>query len=713
VRGTAKFLICLVIASVAAPLMLPASAADGSLVIMAGYEQRSYSPGELMNFTLYLFYDGEALSPQDPPVVSVMRDFERRLYTVPVVESGRGRYSGCYTVLAADAEGTGGVQLMAEASYAQSSGAGTETAWAWMDVSVALDELPKTSHAPRILARLIESSDSTIKPGTSLAFQCCVTLEGRPADPEGLAFIMRHDTDGPGISDTISPQRTGPGSYIVRYRVPQLNRSDHFYLDAVHANASTAQYTGAEVGLDFFQVIYHELKRTGTRIDYELLVSDRDGAPVNASSVRLDVSAGYDYPGTGPSAGESFTLDLGPTDKNGRIRSLLDIGGGGALAEISGWANTSRLSQRFFGSVEIFGGQQEQSFDSGSGFRVVRTGMEGELRPGGTVRLTYRASSDGRLLNDVLVDCYIEVSNIDASGINSIRIRGLRALTDDGGRFVLNFSFPAKEESIAQVTFLGPEEVFGYRPRDYDQVHVVPEAYTNATAAWVNASFSRAEPQNPLGASVWGPGLAAASMGWRFDYGVFGSEQRDWSVWTSMEWPLVPQTNGSLPLKGRMVLPAHLRTGLNITVSMRMTNSSGETSESDFGVQVKAPQEPAAGNDLCCLAGAAVVNIALLAFVTISYLSAKKAPPRKQFGELDVDERIGDILNPPEGGPPGRPAPLPFRAQLVQSVECAKCGRKIAKGNMALGCACGRKFHEHCLGDERKCVFCGREWSTR
>jgi hypothetical protein len=179
-----------------------------------------------------------------------------------------------------------------------------------------------------------------------------------------------------------------------------------------------------------------------------------------------------------------------------------------------------------------------------------------------------------------------------------------------------------------------------------------------------------------------------------------------------MEWPLLAPAGADQTVKGSIVVPAGLRTGLNITVLLRVANSSGERSDAAFTLRLKAPAEPAAGNDLCCLAGAAVVNIALFAFVFVQYRNAKKAPPPAQFGERQVDERIVDILNPP-GGPPARPPALPFKAELVQSVDCAACGRRIARGNMAWGCACGRKFHEHCLGVGDKCPSCGRAWSKR
>jgi len=710
VSGKANILLWLIMAAVAAPIVLPAASADGSLMMMAGYQQRSYTPGEAVNFTLYVFYNGEALSPPEPPVVSVTKNGDAALYTVPVVESGRGRFGGRYTVLAADIGGNGSIRLRADVGYTGEARHGRETARAWIYVAVDAGLLPGDSL--RVVARLVEYSNSPVRPGTDLAFECCVTADGGPADPDGLSFWMRHSVEWPGSSDRISPQRQGPGSYLVRYQIPRLNQSDRFFLDASWTNGKADQFTGAQVGLDLFQVVYHELGRTSTRVDYELLVSDHNGAGVNGSRVRVDISPGYGNDGTAGGSAGNVSVDLGLTDRNGRVRSLLDIGGFGDIASIRGWANTSRFSQEFSGSVVLSGGPKQQTIIPSGGFRVVRTALEGEPAPGSTIRLAYRASSDGQLLRDVPVDCYTEMSMTELSGPGSLSTVGQRVLTGYEGEFVLNLTFPAGVPSVALMTFVGPEGASGSRPRDSDAVRATGAGATDERAGWLNASFSRAEPGRTVTVLVRGPGLAAASGGWQFDFGASGSEQRQWSAWTSMEWPLVPQANGSLPLKGKMVLPARLRTGLNITISLRLVNSSGQISSAVFRVRVVSPRAPAAENDLCCLAGAAVVNIALLAFVMIQYMSAKKAPPRKQFGELEVDERIGDILNPP-GGPPTRPTALPFKAELVQSVDCAVCGRRIAKGNMAWGCACGRKFHEHCLPKDSKCAHCGREWTIR
>ena len=708
-RAGSGFIVWLALVALTAPLAFSPCGAEGSLVMFASYEPGAYSPGEPFNFMLYVFYNGAAVSPTDPPRVMVMDDSGTPVYSVPVSSSGRGRFAGRYTVLAADAGRSGTVRLMADAGYGGDSGTAFETARAWMEIGLDAGLAPK--QAPIVTARLMDSSDSSVLPGTKLAFECCVTQEGKPADPDGLVFRMRHSVAWPGDNSSIAPQRTGPGSYIVRYEIPRQNQSDRFFLDAGWANATGYQFTGAQVGLDLYQVVYHELGRTGTRVDYELFVSDRRGAAVNGSSVSIAVTPGLLGAGTGQMAGSAIEIDMGRTDSKGRVGSLLDLGGTGDVAYISGWANTSRFRQRFSGTVVLFGGLDGQQPVPAGGFRVVRTGLEGEALPGSTVRLGYRAFLDGRPLGDAPVDCYMIISRTGQPGTGIVSVNGQRLQTDDEGRLVLNISFPLGYASLATAAFVGPAGVTGARANDSDAIVAQPAAETSGSG-WVNASLSRAEPGKRLDVTVRGAGLASAIAGWRIDHGTSGAEQRQWSAWTSMEWPLKEGSGGGPPYKGGVVIPSCIRAGINITVGLRLANSSGDASEASLPARVKAAQEQPSGNDLCCLAAAAVVNIGLFAFVLIQYNNAKKAPPPTQFGDRPVDERIGDILNPP-GGQPDRVPTLPFKAELVQSVDCAICSRKIARGNMAWGCACGRKFHEHCLGDETKCAYCGRDWSKR
>ena len=700
-------IVLLALAALAAPLALPTGRAEGSLMIFAGFEEGTLPPGGQFNFTLYVFHNGAPVSPPEPPGVMVLDEKNMTIHPVPVAETGLGRYAGRYTVLAADAGASGSVRLVAEAAYPADSGTGGQTARAWMEVGV---DTGLAESVPIVTAHLADSSDSPVLPGTRLAFECCATLDGVPVDPAGLAFRMRHSVAWPGDNVNITPQRIGPGSYMVRYTVPKQNQSDRFFLDARWAGSAGNRFTGAEVGLDLYQVVYHELGRTGTRVDYELWVFDRGGAPVNASSVRLSIEPGGPGQGTGAAGGAAIDIDIGKTDASGRVRSFIDMGGAGDEAQIRGWANTSRFCQRFCATVALFGGQ-DGYWPPAAGFQVVRASMEGEALPGSMVNIHYVAYMDGRPLGDVPVDCYLRLSRTGTRGPAVVSVTGQRLHADDNGRLALNISFPSGHASVAMATFVGPAGVTGARASFSDEITAVPAAERGG-GWWVNATLSRAEPGRTLGVTVRGMGLAFAAAGWLIDHGPSGAEQRQWSAWTSMEWPLKRSTGGGPPLKGGVVIPSCIRAGTNITVRLRLANSSGEMSEASLPARVKAPSGQPAGNDLCCLATAAVVNIALFGFVLYQYNAAKKSPPAAPFGDRPVDERIGDILNPPQGA--AVPAPsLPFKAELVQSVDCAACGRKIARGNMALGCACGRKFHEHCLKDEAKCAFCGREWTKR
>lgn len=690
----------------AAPLLPAASADEGSLVMIAAYEQRDYVPGEVLNFSIYVFYKGESVDTDAPPVVTVLRDYSETLGRVPVTASAPGRYDGRYTVLAADATDGWQIYLRAGASYGSPLGAGYAQAATFIYVPLALRPSTPSPAAMKFNAHLMEASDTLPRPGSKLAFQCCVTIDGTPADPQGIRFYMDHDMRGAAGANTgqVQQERVGPGNYVLRYQIPSQNYSDRFLLYG-SVNGTDLVYAGAGISLDFYQLIYHELKRNGSRIDYELLVSDLGGNPVNGASVSLQISAGSYTPA------QTVRFDPGRTDRSGRLRSFLDLGELGGTAYITGWVNTSKASQRLSASL-LLPGQLDEGATPSSGFDVRSIRTEGELRPGATVHLVYQVSIDRLPLADAPVDCYIEMDKLAGTALTPLGVRGSRLVTDAEGLLDLTISFPSGFNSSAQLTFWGPDTGSTYN-NAMDVVMTYVHTPAVASPPWANATFSRAEAGSALRATVTGPGLAAASMSWDFDHGASGSQQQAWAAWSPHEWLLAPPSNNSIPLKGRMGLPHQLHVGANLTVHLTMFNSSGEPSLFDYPVRVKSPPEPQAESDLCCIAGAAVLNIALLAFVAISYLGSKRSPPRKGLEDLDVDERISEVMRPREKGPPGPQMALPFKAELAANAECASCGRKIARGNEAYGCVCGKRFHEHCLRDEKKCPNCGRDWTAK
>lgn len=696
--------LCLAMLVLAAAFLPAASAEEGSLVIIAAYEQRDYSPGEVLDLSIYIFYKGETVDPDAPPVVTVVRGTAETLDRVPVTASAPGRYDGRYTVLAADASDGWQIILKAEASYGRPLGTGYEQAQTFIYVPLAMRPATPPSGAVKFNAHLIQASDTLPRPGSKLAFQCCVTVDGTPADPQGLRFRMDHDLRGAADRGQVQQERIGPGNYMLKYQLPSQNYSDIFSLIGF-ANGTDPAYAGASISLDFYQLIYHELKSNGTRIDYELLVSDLGGSPVKGAYVSLRISAGSYDPA------RTVRFDPGRTDGSGRLRSFLDLGELGGTAYVSGWVNTSKASQRLSASV-LLPGPLDGGTPASAGFDVRRIRTEGTVRPGETVHLVYQASLDRRPLADAPVDCYIEMDRLAGDPVTPLSVQGQRLVTDAEGLLGLNLSFPPGFNSSARLTFWGPDTGSTYN-RDSDLVMVHVDAPAAPGTPWANATFSRAQPGLALRASVTGPGLAAASMSWGFDHGQSGSQQQAWAAWSPHVWLLAPPSNDSVPLKGMMGLPHQLHIGANLTVRLWLVNSSGEVSSFDYPVRVRSVPEPRSESDICCIAGAAVLNIALLAFVTISYFGSKRSPKSKGLEDLDVDERISEVMRPKEKGQPGPQMALPFKAELAANAECAVCGRKIARGNDAYGCVCGKRYHEHCLRNEKKCPNCGRDWGPR
>jgi hypothetical protein len=147
---------------------------------------------------------------------------------------------------------------------------------------------------------------------------------------------------------------------------------------------------------------------------------------------------------------------------------------------------------------------------------------------------------------------------------------------------------------------------------------------------------------------------------------------------------------------------------MNLTVQVYLQNASGVQSDFSVPLRVKAAVAATSGPDLCCITSIFVVNIVLIGLLFFNYIAARRKPGRNELENLGVDERIDEVLRASGGGQPG--LTLPIKVEMALSEDCMVCGRRIARGNLALRCVCGGRFHEHCTGDGSKCPSCGREW---
>jgi hypothetical protein len=531
----------------------------------------------------------------------------------------------------------------------------------------------------------------------------CATHDGAPLLPGDIRFRIEHQlTYGRSTSAEVASESPAPGSFLVRYTIPEQGHSDTFWLLADSFGTSDNHIT--QVDLDFFNVVYHEFGRNGSRVDFELLVSDRAGAPVNGSGVTLRLNPWQSRTG-------SVALDLGKTDKKGRVKGLFDLGPGVGELSIDGWANTSKRSQRFYSDVKLNNATRPYAYQRDS-FFIERLGSEGVFLPGGTAVLTSRATYHGEPVRLQMLDCYLQTYRGKSPGGVPAGARGLRVVTDNEGQFALNLSFPAGYESYTTITAVGPGNPYSADFETYtdpDTVQVPPANANAPSDSWANSTFSAAGAGRAVKICATAPPgeLAAAWAVWDFRYNET-DPSRPWAVWSTFTWYLQAQPSGTNPLQGQLVLPRHLKSGQNLTVNLGLLNASGQHSSAGFPLRVRQTPVAQPEADLCCITSIFIVNALLIALLFFNYMAGRRTVRKKELEQLGADGQIEAVLGASRAAP--RDLSLPIKVELAQSEDCTACGRKIAQGNLAWRCVCGARYHEHCAGGGQKCPSCGREW---
>ena len=689
-------MVILLLAGTAAPAM----AMTGPFMVFVTCEIRQYDPGEAVNFTIHTFARGKAAAPDGPPQVFVASG-PGAGRAVPVSATAPGEWSGSYVVLAADADGYGRIELDARA-YFRSLGGGDQPYSGSIYIDLADSPLPSATGGLSTRSFVLDCPDGAIRPGSRVTFQVCATFDGAPVPTGDIRFWMTFRSDaGAEERAEVLAEETGAGSFVVPYIIPKNAQSGNYWLHAACRGVTDRYLTS--VNLDFFNIIYHETARNGSAIGYELMVSDRSGNPVNGSAVTVWLRSNYWGLSTA-------ALELGKTDRSGKVRGMADPGPGVGYFSLTGWANTSKCSQFFSETVRV-SNATPPGYLSDYQLEIERLSPAGSLASGGEHALTYRAYFEGALLVRQGLDCYVQTyRGTERAGFPEA-VSGRRVATDGNGTFTINVTFPDGPSSYAYVTVVGPgPPVYAGYDSDYDQV-TVGAASAAPPESWAGATFSTARAGQAVSICASAPagGLVAARAIWSFSYNE-SQIDRPWLVLHTFNWYLPARSSGQSPLRGQLVLPRHLKSGQNLTVTVTFSNASGETAAAAFPLSVRpaaASEEPA---NLCCITSLFVGNAMLIVLWIYFYLSGRRAGPRRELEEMDTDERIDAVLRASRSP---RDLSLPIKVELVQSEECTACGRNIASGNLAWRCVCGARYHEHCTGDGTKCPSCGRAWNKR
>jgi hypothetical protein len=694
-------LIALLLLAGAAP---PADAAIGPFTVFITGGTGTVVPGQDVNFTVRTVARGEPAVPDGPPEVTVQSGpGAGRL--IPVTAAGPGAWTGNYTVLQADAGNNGYIELGARA-YFRDSGGGDSPGYSHLTLWLARPPYAPEPSNLSIRALLLECPDGAIGPGSRLTFQICATYDGAPVPPADISFQITFDPDaGATEKEPVRAGNPSPGRFVVHYTVPARETSGRFELGATCLGREYSWLS--TVHLDFFNIVYHELGRNGSRVDYELLVSDRSGNPVNGSDVWVRVSAtGW---GIGP-----VGLELGKTDRSGRVRGLADLGPAPGELLMVGWANTSKRSQHFAGTIKL-GNATRPATHWGGHFAIERLFPSGRLPSGGVHNLGYRAVYEDAPLRRQELDLYVQMYRGAYPGGSPWGFSGRRLATGEDGGFGLNLTFPEGEAGYAEVTAVGPGPPYpwAYSPAaDRVEAGAPPAAPAPEPAPWANATFSRASPGGAVRICASAPAgdLVAANARWDYEYNE-STLNRSWLVLNTFTWYLPARKPDGVSLVGRMVLPRHLKSGQNLSVDLSFLNASGGATSASLPLKVRPAAVPEPPADVCCITSIFVVNAMLIVLLVFNYLAGRRGGRRRSLEELDADGQIGAVLGGP--GRPARDLSLPIKVELARSEECTACRRKIAQGNLAWRCVCGARYHEHCTGDGAKCPSCDRGWTKR
>ncbi|MEM4728197.1 MAG: RING finger protein [Thermoplasmata archaeon] len=699
-RFVVPWAVALILIPLTCPLKAAAEAPELDMFVISSVSV--LSPGESANFTVYTFIDGVRASFDRPIEAWVVGGVYDVNIPLPVQNSSPGIYNFCYTMVASHANRYGEVEIVVRASHSTGvfQGSALNSASKYITVSIRRNTTDETLEGFRARAWLLRLSSPLPKPGSHATFLCCITRGAEPVDIEGVRFVMHHSPlNGEPSSYTAEHTKIAPGIYQVNFTIPSLKHDDRFYLYAVVPGAEHELQTGAWLCMDFFTVIYHELGMDAGLKKFELFVSDWGGSPVRGAEVVLRVSA------PGASGGETM-FGLGKTDAKGRVRGSIPIPPVGDGYYIFGWANTSRFSQRFSGRIAVPG---EGSFyvPSTSDFTVIPLRREPPLSllPGESLCATYRAFSYGRPLASTELKCFVTSKSYGGSMLVSSNVECVKVQTDGQGGFSLNLTMPPGESSFITIYFKNPlprPESGGYTSGAYD--FISSSQPDDTLFGGLHTKLSRAYPGGKVKVTVSAPGKDLQSVSAHLALDGAGGGDGAWQTWSTFSWNLVgPDEEGSF--SAEIPLPIHLKPGTNATLVLTISNETESGIEHQEYFRVQTPLSTSPETDLCCFLGLVIINITLIFFFLIAFINTRRTAeggavveglqPGPQ--EVSVGAQRNSEL-------------VPRRVALELSRDCALCGRRIARGNVAFLCSCGRLFHEHCTGAGEACPVCGRRW---
>jgi hypothetical protein len=288
------------------------------VIITSEDADHGLASGETADVMVHVFDEGKYVNAdQDPMLLVLGEDLEREIETDKVTT---GQYEGSISIMDSDIDNTDYMRVELQDieetdvygyyyydEYAVSHGKDDEddTSYNYVcsfevdDVYLNLEGEGDTGLNVDI--EIVDYTDYPFEPGDEINFIVKVTEDGEYVEPGDIELIIYYyDDDYDYQEDPLSYNNPNTGIYEAFYKIP--NRLNHARTFTVSARAKLDEsddgwddYDSVHFDLYFFEIWFHEVSITDSKVNFEIWVADIDGAAVSSAEVYLEYEIYKDY----------------------------------------------------------------------------------------------------------------------------------------------------------------------------------------------------------------------------------------------------------------------------------------------------------------------------------------------------------------------------------------------------------------------------------
>jgi hypothetical protein len=641
-----------------------AAADDDSLKVVLIVEEKQYAAGSAGKLTVHVFDKAKPVDADNAPTVQIGFYPTRQ---ISVSRTATGVYEGTFTLQSSDIS-SGYARIAATATSGKSGTSDTTYNEASGSAMVYTGSTAPTGLS--VETHITAVSSPVVKPGTKVTVQTKVTHNRTAVVPSQMTLKLSYDDpSGSSHDETLTATNPAVGTYECIYTVPELAYDTDLGFEATAEYNQVPASDTTSVGLDFFQVIYHNVSKKVNEAVFDLYVADLSGKPVGGATISMTY-----YPDDSYSKRRS--VDAGVTASSGKARATLTCDNGTRELTVSGYANATGKSQSFSGTIIISQGPKSAPSPSGDDFEAVYVGENMVYEAGQTVSREYVLFNDSKLWTNKEVYCYILSADVSLETfsmyLTSVDARTLT--TDSNGGLKLSVPTPSGKETYYSIYFVSATGVHpkpgGYYGSDHDSVD--GSLYSEDSDSFMTrkgavgstlkvsvgvlklgspteVKTDAASDDPPLAMTGWVPGEVKDL------YQDIGTD-RNWNAWSQSA---VYMTKKGSTYTGSVTVPSFMPSDEKYTV---IVVKEGGTMLTDYGTATLKPGQGTAaakGEIPWLLVAAAVVVIAVVAIAAVFVMRKRRAvqPPMAPYA--GYPPAPGAAAGPSTGTGYQPPAPPP------------------------------------------------------